>query len=159
MPANPILPTKICSSCGDELPREEFYGNGKKTSECPRCISEKNKDKYHADPSFRREKIEKASQWREANIKHDRTWKRQWYSGWTQERFDAAWEAQGGLCAICSIPMIKYGTFTNSVCTDHDHETGCLRDLLCGKCNKLLGIYEKNRVAFEAYVHKHRKNG
>ncbi len=42
-----------------------------------------------------------------------------------------------------------------SVCADHDHATGAPRELLCRRCNVHLGIFEKNRTVFEAYLRKH----
>lgn len=153
---SPLSPIKVCSSCGDERPREEFYGNGKKTSECPRCISEKFKERYRSDETFRLKQIESAKQWQDSHPQEARAKKRRWYSGWTQEQFDAAWEVQGGRCSICQALMRREGTNADSVCADHDHETGQRRDLLCRRCNAHLGIYEKHKNVFGVYIEKHR---
>ena len=57
--------------------------------------------------------------------------------GVTPEMYDAKLKAQGGLCIICRLPpdgKIK------TLAVDHDHEHGKLRDLLCHRCNLLLGL-------------------
>lgn len=44
-------------------------------------------------------------------------------------------ELQAGACAICHEP---FGARTPAV--DHDHETGRLRGLLCGRCNSAIAM-------------------
>ncbi len=82
--------------------------------------------------------------------------KREAVTGWSAEAFEAAWEKQAGLCAICSVPMIKGGQRVNSVCADHDHETGLPRDLICRTCNVGLGVYEKRGTLFANYLARFR---
>jgi hypothetical protein len=46
---------------------------------------------------------------------------------------------QGGRCAICR--QAPSGRRVESVLhLDHDHETGRVRGMLCGRCNKALGL-------------------
>jgi Recombination endonuclease VII len=40
-------------------------------------------------------------------------------------------------CAICKVEFRDIGWRAE---TDHDHNTGMVRGLLCGKCNKMLGF-------------------
>lgn len=57
--------------------------------------------------------------------------------GVTLEEYDALFEAQGGVCAIClGPPNGKSGDLFH---IDHDHGTGALRGLLCHYCNTSLG--------------------
>jgi hypothetical protein len=44
---------------------------------------------------------------------------------------------QGGRCKICGI---KESRLNRELYTDHDHNTGKIRGLLCGKCNSILGL-------------------
>jgi hypothetical protein len=44
---------------------------------------------------------------------------------------------QGGVCAVCG-GLQQSGKSRLEV--DHDHETGAIRGLLCGKCNSLLAF-------------------
>lgn len=46
---------------------------------------------------------------------------------------------QGGRCAICQVANGK----ARRLAVDHDHATGRVRGLLCGRCNhELLGRYD-----------------
>jgi hypothetical protein len=54
--------------------------------------------------------------------------------GLTAEQFDQMVQDQGGACRICGIVP------TGVLHIDHDHETGKIRGLLCGKCNKGIGL-------------------
>lgn len=59
-------------------------------------------------------------------------------------------EAQDGLCAICRGVPDKRG-----LVVDHCHETDTVRELLCTRCNVVLGhadLFEK----MLAYIEKHR---
>lgn len=47
--------------------------------------------------------------------------------GVTIEQWDQMAKAQGGACAICKR--------AEALCVDHCHTTGCVRGLLCNKCN------------------------
>jgi len=56
--------------------------------------------------------------------------------GATVEWYEAKFKKQRGRCAICRAkarPVRKGGI--PRLCSDHDHETGKLRALLCPKCN------------------------
>lgn len=58
--------------------------------------------------------------------------------GISVEQYDAAVEAQNGVCAICYQPCRT----TQRLCVDHDHQTGTVRGLLCRRCNAGLGYLE-----------------
>lgn len=47
-----------------------------------------------------------------------------------------------GLCDICDNPQSDKRFET--LCIDHDHETGELRGLLCSKCNMAVGLLDDN---------------
>jgi hypothetical protein len=48
-------------------------------------------------------------------------------------------EDQGGVCVICSDPIILSGKGGARV--DHDHQTGEIRGVLCNRCNIALGNF------------------
>jgi hypothetical protein len=62
-------------------------------------------------------------------------------------RYNEILKEQGGLCACCKNP-----DYRKPLAIDHDHETGSIRGLLCHTCNNHLGIYQKKRDMFEAYL-------
>src|SRR5882672_11603273 len=50
----------------------------------------------------------------------------------TEEEVNSIIESQGGLCKICQRPR--------KLQVDHDHTTGQIRGMLCGQCNKGIGL-------------------
>lgn len=71
--------------------------------------------------------------------------------GVTIESFNAVAESQGGMCAIClEVPKV--------LCVDHDHTTGKVRQLLCHRCNRVLGLCGEDKallLALSAYITRH----
>lgn len=64
--------------------------------------------------------------------------------GITVAEYEAMYEAQGGVCAICgqSETGIHYRTQeAMRLAVDHDHETGQIRGLLCRHCNMGIGQF------------------
>ncbi len=53
--------------------------------------------------------------------------------GVTQDEYLRLLEIQGGGCAICGVQQER-------LCVDHDHVSGRVRGLLCGKCNRGIGL-------------------
>ena len=81
----------------------------------------------------------------------DRTLRRKYGIGC--EEYDRLMAAQGGRCAICG------GTETHCsvgdfFAVDHDHATGRVRGLLCGHCNRGLGMFrDEPRVCANAAMY------
>lgn len=73
-------------------------------------------------------------------------------SNFTTENFSNMLQAQKGLCAICAEKMDK-------PCLDHCHDTGKIRELLCGTCNTGIGHLRESTTILEsaiAYLRKHK---
>lgn len=70
--------------------------------------------------------------------------------GITVEDYNRMSENQNHKCAICRKPE-----HSRKLAVDHCHASGKVRALLCGPCNKLLGVYEKNKDAFAAYLREY----
>lgn len=143
---NPIAPTKTCSSCLRDLPRKLFYRNGRRSSECCDCFLGKQTARYWSDSAYRENRLEMERRRR---------------TGWGSGNFEAMWQAQNGLCAICQVPMCRKGRAKNSVHADHDHSSGQTRGLLCSDCNRGLGCFkdsQANLLRAIAYLDIHQKD-
>jgi hypothetical protein len=76
--------------------------------------------------------------------------------GISPEDYDAMVLAQGGACAACDRTDQK-------LVVDHDHATGELRQLLCDRCNRILGfakddIHVLGRLVIYLQIHGEWKN-
>lgn len=59
-------------------------------------------------------------------------------------------EAQGGRCAICQVREEDAGR--KGLSLDHDHRTGAVRGLLCGRCNCALGLFKDDPARMLAAI-------
>ena len=161
---------KACTKCGRSKPLHEFYKNR------PDCIpcNRRRQAQYRSRPEIRRRAVERARKWqrrnRERYLKNQRAYKeknrariqaenrerhlRKTY-GLTPDQYQAMNSAQNGLCAICSRPE------AGGLHIDHDHTTGSVRGLLCGRCNKAIGLFDDDPFRIQAagvYLLKARPN-
>ena len=101
-----------CRDCGEEIPAAE---PGKRRSvRCDKCRSAHRKP-YQLDPRKNRDKH-----------------LRRMY-GISLLDFEAMANTQGWLCAIC-------GNKPEVLHVDHDHDSRKIRGLVCGSCNRLMGL-------------------
>jgi hypothetical protein len=66
--------------------------------------------------------------------------------GITLAEYNKMFEDQGGRCAICGSPDEVEG---RRLAIDHCHDSGRVRGLLCGKCNRGLGLFYDNKQLLE----------
>jgi hypothetical protein len=77
------------------------------------------------------------------------------------EDFSRHMRAATAACPICGVTMERTGgstTDARTACLDHNHATGQLRQVICGRCNRALGIVEDNIAlldALKAYLQHH----
>ena len=64
--------------------------------------------------------------------------------GLTVDDYEFLNVTQQGLCAICDRPDAA------GLHIDHHHDTGLIRGLLCGKCNKAIGLLKEDPALFDA---------
>ena len=77
--------------------------------------------------------------------------------GVTYEWYEEALHRQLGVCAICLQPPTGKRHFA-SLHVDHNHATGKVRELLCGKCNAMLGLAKDSQTILTRaiqYIEKH----
>lgn len=73
--------------------------------------------------------------------------------GITEEDFLSLYVEQMGRCAICLDECDR-----DKIHIDHNHETGEVRGLLCGSCNRAIGYLKDNPlVVFRAFEYLSRK--
>lgn len=70
--------------------------------------------------------------------------------GITIEQYAQMFSSQNGTCFICKNPPKP----TRRLAVDHDHGTGKVRALLCDVCNRHLGVFERKKSEFMAYLEK-----
>jgi len=124
---------KVCSKCNTEKPLTDYYGHKKGKdgfdSYCKKCILEKRKIDYKNGKT------------------NGKVLKRLY--GITNADYNAMLLAQNGKCKICNINKCLTG---KRLAVDHDHATGKVRGLLCGNCNKALGLFKDSATIIEAAI-------
>lgn len=68
--------------------------------------------------------------------------------GLTPEDYSTILESQGGGCAICGCPPPA----DRCLAVDHCHKTGKVRGILCGSCNRGLGLFKDDVVKMKKAV-------
>ncbi len=136
---------KRCAACGETKNRTEFTINRAQIDWmdpcCRPCQAEsriaQDRQKYNRGSHLRRK------------------------YGITQAQYDAMFEDQRGLCAICSLEMSNAAPMgaSNKPCIDHSHGTGKVRQLLCRHCNWWIGHLENEVAGWRAkglaYLERH----
>ena len=107
---------KTCVKCNIEKPIGEFYKD------------KKYKGGYH-------------NQCKRCVNEYYSGWQRKRLSGVSPEQYEAMFKDQRGLCAICGIHQ---DFVERAFSADHNHKTGAIRALLCGRCNMGLGFFKDN---------------
>lgn len=166
---------KRCSKCGCEKPIAVFRLRVKsKPSEgrrswCSECDSRagsswyrKHKEHVRARcrdwyKSNKDKSLAYTRKWRMENISNARRLdvenRRKRRYGVSREKYAEMVAKSGGLCAICRQPFSGYPHI------DHDHATGSVRELLCGKCNPALGNFCDSVEILEAAIAYLKKHG
>lgn len=75
---------------------------------------------------------------------YERAWRFQRKFNITIEEYGRLYAAQGGVCACCGQPEthVHRSGKSRDMAIDHDHTTGEVRGLLCGDCNRAIGLFK-----------------
>lgn len=95
-------------------------------------------------PEFKVRAKEYRRRWRERNPDKVSAINRRTKYGISQEQYQAALDRQGGKCYSCPS--------TEGLCVDHCHETGRFRGLLCGPCNRALGLLKDDPIRLRRLI-------
>lgn len=144
--------SKQCCKCKTVKAYSDFNKNRSKkdgyANECRDC-----QNAYKA--ANRERDCQKAKEWRLNNIDRSNNNRLKREYGITVEDFNRMFESQNGVCAICKKPE----TENKTLAVDHCHTTDKVRALLCGKCNKAIGLLNDDtdllRVAI-AYLEQYK---
>lgn len=125
-----------CNKCGIEKPVSEFplkyMKDGKRKYRCT-CKDCKKKNKVSLEEY--KLTIGTLTIEEKKNIVKNYALKHKY--GITLKQYEEMYSDQQGLCKIC-------GTYHNTLCVDHCHDSGEVRGLLCNGCNKALGLFKDN---------------
>jgi hypothetical protein len=104
-----------------------------------------------------RRSAEHASKNKEATATHKRVSSFKIKYGITISEYDLLFKEQEGACAICKTHQ---STQPIALAVDHCHTTGKVRGLLCGKCNRGIGLFEDREDILVSAIHylKERKD-
>lgn len=140
---------RTCIDCGHKGPKEtDFPCSGGSTfrRRCKSCYSSSVREwqKKNDSPDVRKQKNITTRAWRKRMKLEGRSneiWRKHLLRskyGLSLEQYDAMLIAQNGVCAICK----KSDPEGKALAVDHDHITGENRGLLCGLCNKAIGLLQ-----------------
>ena len=123
---------KKCSVCGEIKKLTEFHKGNYKYGRRPNCKACRKKP----------DAVEQLK-WRDIRLKKA--------YGIGVLEYDEMYALQKGCCAICNEASAL-------LFVDHDHATGAVRQLLCGKCNSGIGMLKEDiriLISAIAYLEKH----
>ena len=67
----------------------------------------------------------------------------------TEEQYQDLWDKQEGLCAVCG----REEEETNQrLHVDHNHTDNVVRGLLCGKCNRGIGMFNEEEPLLQKAI-------
>jgi len=144
--------SKVCRTCEAEKPLSAFYSyppnlDGLETR-CKECKKEYSLARHYANrktilakgrESYRKNGGLSKEERRRANLKHS--------YGMTLEEYQERFDAQNGVCAICSEAEPR-----KMLAVDHCHVSGQLRALLCTKCNTGIGLFRDDPTLLERAI-------
>ena len=134
---------KRCPGCNENKPRTAFQKNRAAPDglqfHCRTCRSRVDARPAKRAADRARYAADGGRKWRDGFYR--RTY------GITAAEYDTRLRAQRGRCAVCRDKCSS----GRRLAVDHNHETGAIRGLLCGRCNPMLGYARDDvRILYRA---------
>lgn len=115
-------------------------------NQCKKCASSASRRWATANPNkIKAKAIRLRRKWRAEDSASYSAKRRKWVLkaqyGLTIDDYNKMYLSQNGSCFIC----LRHSTeFPKGLVVDHDHQSGKVRNLLCGQCNQMLGQAKEN---------------
>ena len=94
---------------------------------------------------------------KECELKKSRKYYLKKLYGLSFEDYKQMLEDQDNRCAICG-DYFDNSNRNKCCCVDHDHDTGVVRGLLCGDCNRALGLLKDSEEVLMNAINYLRRN-
>jgi hypothetical protein len=138
---------KKCNRCNQEKPKSDFFLNSKRSdgiqTYCKPCHLEYGRERYANPEAFERRKMNR-DLYKERRKQSSRKWYLKSTHNITEDQYAKLFNEGSEQCWICK-QFTEY-----SLNVDHNHQTGQIRGLLCGKCNRALGLFQDNKNIIRA---------
>lgn len=146
------IKSKVCISCEKEKSMNDFYKAKSKrdgcTNKCKKCIIKSRKDyskQYYKNIPKGKYYIKKNNPHKYDLPSSDKNYQRERMLrvnfGITSKEYNEMFLKQNGRCYICEKHQSE---FKKTLAVDHNHKTGAVRGLLCGSCNRGIGLFGDN---------------
>lgn len=141
---------KRCQTCHSIKSTDEFHQSTRefdgRSASCRGCVNARQKVIFDRDRAVG---AARARKWRKRNPDRVRDAGLKQNYGLPYGTYDKMLAAQSGRCAICK--TVETGA-RNHLHVDHDHDTGTVRGLLCGRCNTGIGQLRHERNVLLAAI-------
>ena len=133
---------KRCNRCKINKPRSDFFVNSKRSdglqTYCKPCHLEYGRERYANPEAFTRRQMNRDI-YKERRKLSSRKWYLKSTYGITEEYYLKLLSLGNNSCWICK------ESYSYNLHLDHNHDNGKIRGLLCGECNRALGLFKDNK--------------
>lgn len=128
------MTTRVCARCKVEKSFSEFHKDAKKKNGIRYTCKTCNKSRLvKYDSSEAGKKRMRISHWKRQNIDI------------THDKYVEMYNSLNGKCQICN-------KFFETLCVDHNHQTGKIRGLLCKQCNVGISALKEDKNIFNQAI-------
>jgi hypothetical protein len=152
---------RTCKDCGATKPLGDFAihrrvdGEPLRRPSCKKCYAAYMRDYFARNPEQKAKDRARTKRYHELHPTLKKETKLRLSYGMTLEEYDAMLAAQNGVCAICNCEDTNIDKRTGknrALAVDHCHETGAIRGLLCGDCNRAIGMAKESTAILSRMI-------